>query len=257
EPDMRVHRPGEAEAVVSVCERWQGRFLDVLGRRMVFVADEYYLMAGAAFPGSEEYEGFPQHENGIGMARMFEVEVGAALAGVSAETSLGAGDVPHRGGFFAWVDGAPADGYRSPRRTGAVSLAVAGELCSGNDLHGRSGSTEFPSPADVALLTGEYGARVLAPLLPALSEAAGADVRTLPVPNRLFGGNIAVTGLMTGADLGPVLAEAPAGRRYLLPDSTLSRDLFLDGTSPAALPRPVEVVATDGRALVAALRGPS
>ncbi|MGH9042052.1 MAG: DUF512 domain-containing protein, partial [Acidimicrobiia bacterium] len=155
--------------------------------------------------------------------------------------------VPHRGGFFAWVDGAPADGYRSPRRTGAVSLAVEGEGPS-------SSAPPATSSVEVVLLTGEYGARVLAPMLPALSEAAGAEVRTLPVPNRLFGGNIAVTGLMTGADLAPVLADEPAGRRYLLPDSTLSRDVFLDGTSPAGLPRPVEVVATDGTALVEALR---
>jgi putative radical SAM enzyme (TIGR03279 family) len=241
EADMRVHRPGEAEAVVAACERWQARFSDVLGRRMVFVADEYYLMAGAPFPGFEDYEGFLQHENGIGMARMFEAEVSAALAGVPDEAD--SDSVPHRGGFFAWVDGAPADGYRSPRRTGAVSLAVR--------------PPEPQLTSDVALLTGEYGARVLAPMLPALSEAAGAEVRALPVPNRLFGGNIAVTGLMTGADLAPVLESAPAGWRYLLPDSTLSRDVFLDGTSPAGLPRPVEVVATDGRALVSALRNPS
>ncbi len=235
EVDMRVHRPGEAEAVVAACERWQARFSDVLGRRMVFVADEYYLMAGAPFPGFDDYEGFPQHENGIGMARMFEAEVSAALEGVPA--SADSDSVPHRGGFFAWVDGAPADGYRSPRRTGAVALAV-----------------EAPSSSDVALLTGEYGARVLAPLLTALSEVAGAEVRALPVPNRIFGGNIAVTGLMTGADLAPILESSPPGWRYLLPDSTLSRDVFLDGTSPAVLPRPVEVVPTDGRALVAALR---
>jgi putative radical SAM enzyme (TIGR03279 family) len=243
EPDMRVHAPGEAEAVVEACARWQTRFLDVLGRRMVFAADEYYLMAGAPFPAFEEYEGFPQHENGIGMARMFEAEVHAALAGDApeAEAGAGSGEVPHRGGFFAWVDGAPPDGYRSPRRTGAVSLAVGGE----------------GPGTEVALLTGEYGARVLEPMLPALSEAAGAPVRPLPVPNRLFGGNIAVTGLMTGTDLAPVLAHSPAEWRYLLPDATLSRDVFLDGTSPAGLPRPVEAVATDGGALVTALRSPS
>ena len=103
------------------------------------------------------------------------------------------------------------------------------------------------------LITGEYGARVLAPLLPELSEAAGVPVRTLPVPNRLFGGNIAVTGLIAGADAAAVLAGEAAGPRYLLPDVTLSRGVFLDGSSPADLPQPVEVVATDGRALVAAL----
>jgi hypothetical protein len=165
------------------------------------------------------------------MARMFETEVRAALVGAPVPSELGA----HRGGFFAWVDGAPADGYRAPRS----SLSVC----------------ERGQDSEAVLLTGEYGIQVLAPLLPELSEAAGAPVRALPVPNRLFGGNIAVTGLIAGADAAAVLAEQPDdGRRYLLPDVTLSRGVFLDGSSPAELPRPVEVVATDGRALVAALR---
>ena len=84
EPDMRTHAPGEAAAVMDVIDRWQATFVDVLGRRMVFAADEYYLMAGRPFPEAEEYEGFPQHENGIGMARTFFAEVDAALAGRSA-----------------------------------------------------------------------------------------------------------------------------------------------------------------------------
>src|SRR5438067_8250091 len=222
EADMRPHAPGEAAGVLAAIDRWKGLFLDVLGRRMVFAADEYYLMAGRPFPEAGEYEGFPQHENGIGMARTFWAEVEAALAGAPVVA-----EVPHRGGFFQWVDGAPADGYRSPRREGAVGLSLAN-----------------PS-AEVALLTGDYGARVLEPVLPALAEAAGRPVRALPVRNRLFGGNIAVTGLLAGADVAAVLETEPAsGVRYLLPDVTLSRGVFLDGSPPDDLPRPVEVVGT-------------
>ena len=234
EADMRAHVPGEAAAVLAAIDRWQARFLRVLGRRMVFAADEYYLMAGRSFPDAGEYEGFPQHENGIGMARTFYGEVAAALSGAPLKA-----DVPHRGGFFQWVDGAPAEGYRSPRRAGAVPLATGGD--------GEAG--------EVALLTGEYGARVLEPVLPALSEAAGRPVRAVPVRNRLFGGNIAVTGLLAGGDVASVLeAEPAAAVRYLLPDVTLSRGVFLDGSAPPDLPRPVEVVAMGGDALVEAVR---
>jgi NifB/MoaA-like Fe-S oxidoreductase len=233
EAEMRTHAPGEAAAVTDAIDRWQATFVDVLGRRMVFAADEYYLMAGRPFPEAPEYEGFPQHENGIGMARTFFSEIEAALAGREAEAVTA-----NRGGFFQWVDGAPADGYRSPRRNGAIGLSV-GEADAG----------------EVALLTGEYGARVLEPVLPVLAEAAGRPVRALPVPNRLFGGNIAVTGLLAGADVAAVLEREPAtGVRYLLPDVTLSRGLFLDGSAPADLPRPVEIVGTGGDALVEALQ---
>jgi NifB/MoaA-like Fe-S oxidoreductase len=251
---MRVHVPGEAEAVLSSIDRWQELFLDVLGRRMVFAADEYYLMAGRPFPEADEYEGFPQHENGIGMARTFYAEVEAALAGGRSAPAAGG----NRGGFFQWVDGAPAEGYRSPRREGAVGLAVSGGdgpsafISDGRVAKMNAGAAE---PAEVALLTGEYGARVLEPVLPALAEAAGRPVRALPVPNRLFGGNIAVTGLLAGADVAAVLeAEPPGGVRYLLPDVTLSRDVFLDGSAPGDLPGPVEIVGTGGDALVEALR---
>jgi NifB/MoaA-like Fe-S oxidoreductase len=76
----------------------------------------------------------------------------------------------------------------------------------------------------------------------------------LVVPNRFFGGNIAVTGLLTGTDVAAALANAPAEHRYLLPDVVLSRGAFLDGLGLDALPRPVDVVPTDGAALVGALR---
>jgi len=258
EGDMRVHAPGEAEAVVTSIDRWQRTFADVLGRRLVFAADEYYLMAGRPFPEAEEYEGFPQHENGIGMARTFYAEVDAALAGRPAAT-VDAG----RGGFFQWVDGAPAEGYRSPRRDGAVGLSLAGGdgiPAFHSDRRVSEQSAGSGEPPEVALVTGEYGARVLEPVLPALAEAAGRPVRALPVGNRIFGGNIAVTGLLAGGDVAAVLEAEPgagagAGRvRYLLPDVTLSRDVFLDGSSPGDLPRPVEVVGTGGEDLVEALR---
>ena len=109
----------------------------------------------------------------------------------------------------------------------------------------------------MALLTGEYGARVLEPVLPALAEVAGRPVRAASRRNRFFGGNIAVTGLLAGADVAAVLEAEPAPDgsrvRYLLPDVTLSRGVFLDG-SPRRLPRPVEVVGTGGDDLVEALR---
>ena len=51
-----------------------------------------------------------------------------------------------------------------------------------------------------------------------------------------------------------MLAEQPLGDRYLLPDVCLSDDgRFLDGVTLEQLPRPVEVVATDGIALRRAL----
>jgi putative radical SAM enzyme (TIGR03279 family) len=217
EASMRPHTRAEAEAVVDCVHEWQEAFLAALGRRLVFAADEYYLLADRPFPEPEHYEGFAMHEDGIGMARAFELALQGVTDGIGPQS-----------GFFAAVDGAPAEGYRAPRTAGTVTL-----------LPRRN--------APVAVLTGEYGARVLRPLLP--------DVRIVTVRNEFFGGNIGVTGLMVGADLARTLAAEPQGHRYLLPDVCLSQGRFLDGLTPADLPRPVEIVPTDGASLRRALQG--
>ena len=76
----------------------------------------------------------------------------------------------------------------------------------------------------------------------------------IPVANEFFGGNTGVSGLMVGEDIAHTLAAEPSGHRYLLPDVCLSDDgRFLDGLTVADLPKPVEVIATDGVALRTAL----
>lgn len=231
EPSMRPHTVAEAAAVIDVVEQWQELCLGALGRRLVYVADEYYLLAGRPFPPVEAYDGFPQHENGIGMARAFE----AAYHG---DVSAAHGVQP---GFFSWVDGAPAAGYRAPR-TDAAPVPSHGR-------HPISGTERTP----VAVLTGEYGAAVLEPLL----GDQLPHVRLVPVHNAFFGGNISVTGLLTGVDIARVLRDEPAGQRYLLPDVCLSEGRFLDGMTVAELPRPVEIVPSDGYSLRVALHGPA
>jgi putative radical SAM enzyme (TIGR03279 family) len=215
EPALRPHTRGEAAAVCEAVERWQATFLASLGRRMVFAADEYYLLAGRALPEADDYEGFPQHENGLGMARAFEAAFGGDRG-----TAFGA-----KPGFFTAVDGAPPSGYRAPRAPRVPAHPAA------------------RPDAPIAVLTGEYGARVVGPLVDSLARS---DIRVVKVANQFFGGNIAVAGLLTATDIARVLADEPAGHRYLLPDSCLSEGRFLDDLTLADLPRPVEPVPTDG-----------
>ena len=66
--------------MIDTIERWQHRYLDALGRRLVYAADELYLLADRPFPALDDYDDLPQHENGIGMAATFVAEVEAALA---------------------------------------------------------------------------------------------------------------------------------------------------------------------------------
>jgi NifB/MoaA-like Fe-S oxidoreductase len=260
EPRMRPHTQAEAAAVLDAVHDWQDVYLATLGHRLVFAADEYYLLADRGFPAPAEYEGFPMHEDGIGMARTFELEfTGQAASGTGAQA-----------GFFAWVDrdpadpgpagtryeaagdyDAPAEGYRAVR----TMTPATGGCGSGVDFSGGGTPVALmirrPSrTAPVGILTGSYGARILGPLVAGLGRD---DVRVIPVENQFFGGNTGVAGLLVAEDIARVLATQPEGHRYLLPDSCLSSGRFLDGGSIDDLPRPVEVVATDGIALRNAL----
>ncbi|MEO7398802.1 MAG: DUF512 domain-containing protein [Ilumatobacteraceae bacterium] len=241
EPAMRAHTLEEAEAVLDTIDAWQDTFLAAVGHRMVLAADEYYLMAGRPFPPAADYAGFDMHEDGIGMARTFTMEFTGEV-----DTPVGP-----QSGFFAWVDGAPATGYRAPRNPAGDTglrgcngpLAVVGSA-GGHVLFRPSAS------ASTAILTGEFGAKVLRPLIAATGRD---DVRVLAVRNEFFGGNTAVTGLMVGEDVARVLNGEPMNHRYLLPDVCLSEGRFLDGMTVDDLPRAVEVVATNGISLREAL----
>ncbi len=247
EPRMRATTAVEASAVIDCVADWQEVYLQVLGRRLVHASDEYYLLAQRPFPDPEVYEGFAMHEDGVGMARTFEQE----FLGHAATTT------GPQAGFFAWADsgtadggryeaagdyGAPAEGYRAIRTAEAEpdgspggGVAVA--------LRPRRG-------APTAVLTSEAGAAVIGPLVASLGLPS---VRVIPVRNEFFGGTTSVTGLLVGEDLHRVLSAQPETHRYLLPDVCLSGGRFLDGATPADLPRPVEIIPTDGAALRRAL----
>jgi putative radical SAM enzyme (TIGR03279 family) len=236
EARMRPHTRAEAEAVVDTVEDWQDVFHRVLGHRLVFAGDEYYLLAERPFPEAHTYEGFPMHEDGIGMARTLELELFGAKADATGKQA----------GFFAWADGGDAQPVDGSSSVDADYEPYRGTRATPDQLLQIRPSRHAP----VGILTGPYGARVLGPLLERLDRP---DVRLVPVENRFFGGTTGVTGLMVGEDLARTLAAEPEGHRYLLPDVCLSNGRFLDGASPADLPRPVEVLPTDGHALRDAL----
>ena len=151
-------RSTEAAAVVDAVEDWQDVFLAALGRRLAFAADEYYLLAGRPFPPADAYEGFPMHEDGIGMARTFELEFTGQVERA---------DRASRAGSSPGSTAPPAEGYRAPRdpaaatrsRVAASRRGPAGAVERPRWRSGRHGGRRSASSP------GRYGARVLRPLL--------------------------------------------------------------------------------------------
>ena len=65
--------------VVGQIEAWQEKLLEKHGTRFVYASDEFYVNSGINVPKEENYEDFPQIENGVGMLASFEAEFNIAL----------------------------------------------------------------------------------------------------------------------------------------------------------------------------------
>lgn len=64
--------------VVRQVEAHRERLLSEKGTRFVHLSDEFYINAGLEIPGADEYEGFPQIENGVGLCASLIEEFEAA-----------------------------------------------------------------------------------------------------------------------------------------------------------------------------------
>ena len=79
---LRAVDKSDAEEALRTVNRWQGAFLQRYGSRIVYAADELYLKAGQPLPPAEDYENFPQLENGIGMMALFRQQFQQGLKGL-------------------------------------------------------------------------------------------------------------------------------------------------------------------------------
>jgi NifB/MoaA-like Fe-S oxidoreductase len=70
----------QAAAVLDALAPWQQRMRGERGLTWLQAADELYLAAGKPMPAADDYDGYPQFENGIGMVQAFQDEWAEALA---------------------------------------------------------------------------------------------------------------------------------------------------------------------------------
>lgn len=60
-----------AKKVIEQVRHWQEKMRKQTGKNFIYLSDEFYLLAGEPLPKAEEYDGFPQLDNGIGLTRNF------------------------------------------------------------------------------------------------------------------------------------------------------------------------------------------
>lgn len=61
----------EAGKVIDLVSEYQKQFREETGESFVYLGDEFFFIAGRDLPEMEQYDGFPQLDNGVGLARSF------------------------------------------------------------------------------------------------------------------------------------------------------------------------------------------
>ena len=84
----------DAAAVIDQIERWQNYYFQKYGTHLVHASDEWYILADRPLPPEDNYDGYQQLENGVGMVRLLIEETSASLAQLN-------GDGRHRSAAIA------------------------------------------------------------------------------------------------------------------------------------------------------------
>ena len=74
-PNLEIFNEQTARETIEQVEKLHKKYLKELGTRFIFLSDEFYVMANKKLLGYDEYEGFIQFENGVGMISKLEREI--------------------------------------------------------------------------------------------------------------------------------------------------------------------------------------
>ncbi len=202
-PQLQVVNPEQSRNLIAIINNYQAKYHKVLQTGFVYLADEFFIKAGVAFPDAEYYDDYCQIENGIGLARIFLDE-------------------------FARLE---------------KSLP------------------EQVDKREVFIITGVSAMMVLETVVKRLNLIKGLTVYLLPVENHYFGGNVSVTGLLTGKDILQVMENKYQGQDVIIPEIVFKQgdDVLLDNISLEELRRKsgaqIHIVDGTARSLVETVLG--
>lgn len=77
--NLDIYNRETSNKVVREVEVMQKNYIEKLDTRYIFASDEFYVVSDNKLPEYDEYEGFPQYENGVGLLRSFKTEIEEAL----------------------------------------------------------------------------------------------------------------------------------------------------------------------------------
>lgn len=71
----------DANYIIDQVKKYRDVIYKEHGYHFIHLSDEWFLLAGREIPKSEEYDGYPQYENGVGMLRLLMDEFDEAIDG--------------------------------------------------------------------------------------------------------------------------------------------------------------------------------
>ncbi len=74
-PNLEIFNEKTASDTIDQINELQNKYMDKLGTRFAFLSDEFYIIANRELLKYDEYEGFIQFENGVGMISKLEREI--------------------------------------------------------------------------------------------------------------------------------------------------------------------------------------
>ncbi|MGL5434115.1 MAG: DUF512 domain-containing protein [Lachnospiraceae bacterium] len=75
----------DACQTLDIIERWQQILYQKHGSHFIHASDEFYILAKRPMPEEDQYDGYPQLENGVGMLRILDTEIARELDRLSDE----------------------------------------------------------------------------------------------------------------------------------------------------------------------------
>jgi len=185
---LRSYRPDEARRLLDQVEPWRERCRRAFGLTFVYPSDEWYLLAGCPIPLADQYDGFDQIENGVGIVRQFLEEWEGLKCQISNDKCQRTND---------------------KYQISNSKHEIGNQHCASNGTSIVSGVGRGRG----TLVCGELAAPVLGPVLDELNALVGSRVSVQPVVNNWYG-VVTVSGLLTGHDVVEQLGAAgqTAGR---------------------------------------------
>ncbi len=137
--ELKAFDKESSAKVISQVEKWQKKFKAQRGVNFVYLADEFYIMAGAKMPPEEEYDAFPQIENGVGLCSSLSWEFEQALEDcesreVKTKKSVVTGVLAYDfiNGLVSKLDGIPVNVLKIKNNFFGEKITVSGLVTAGD-----------------------------------------------------------------------------------------------------------------------------